>query len=208
MQYSVKQQKLNNMGLEKQMALMMSLSNMGEGIPGLDPTAIINNIIEKSEDIAKKIDLIQKKYDEFERRKRLTKEEVKEAVKKEVAALIDKYVIPLEKMVNDAITEIKSEWKAIKKSLAAIPDNVSKAIANILTPPAIGVPPVAPNPLYALNIASETKDMLQGLLNAIATSLVKIIKASNLILFELPDVVIQVGETIKILDTVISTIPV
>jgi ornithine--oxo-acid transaminase len=48
----------------------------------------------------------------------------------------------------------------------------------------------------------------KGLLNAIATSLVKIIKASNLILFELPDVVIQVGETIKILDTVISTIPV
>jgi hypothetical protein len=196
------------MALEKQITLLAELSNMGESIPGLDLTPIIENIVNKSEDIQNQTNIIGEKYDTLEERGEIDKDKKKEAIKKEVNDLIDAYKKQLKQMVEDQITEIRTEWKSIKASLKAIPEDVNKTIQNILLPPAITAPPGAPNPVYALNVAAQTKSLLIGLLNLIATSLVKVIKAANIILFELPEPVLAVGATIKVLDTLLNTIPV
>jgi hypothetical protein len=196
------------MALEKQIILLAELSNMGEGIPGLDPTPIIENIVNKSEDIKNQTTIIGDKYDTLEERGEIDKDKKKAAIKKEINDLIEAYKKQLIQIVNDQITEIRTEWKSIKASLKAIPDDVSKTIQNILLPPAITAPPAVPNPIYALNLAAQTKSLLIGLLNLISTSLVKVIKAANIILFELPEPVLAVGATVKVLDKILNTIPV
>lgn len=196
------------MALEKQAALIIELGTMGEGIPGLDPTPIIENIIAKSEAIGDKITLIQAKYDQYRARKKMTDEDAKKSMKEEIKKIIDNYKEILKKQVDEAIAQIRAEWKKIKDALLAIPEDVKSAIQNILTPPAITVPPAAPNPIYALEVAAQTKRQLLGILNTIAPAMITLIGAATLILFELPESVLIVGATIKALDLVINTIPV
>lgn len=194
------------MALEPQIALMTVLGDMGTGLPGLDVDKIIENIAKKAEAIKAKKEAIEKEIDELRNRDRITKEEAKKMLKAKIKEYIDKYKEAIKKMVNDAINEIKSVWKEIKVQVKQIPKDVAAAIAAILVPPAIG--PVGPNPIYALLIAAQTKSVLSAILNALATNLIKLIKAANMILFELPQPVLIVGDTIKILDTLLSTIPV
>lgn len=196
------------MALEKQTALLLELGTMGEGIPGLDPTPIIENIVAKSKAIGDKITLIQAKYDQYRARKKMTDDEAKTELKKEVKQIIDDYKEILKKQVEMAIAQIKAEWKKIKEALLAIPEDVISAIQNILVPPAITAPPAAPNPIYALEVAAQTKRILLGILNTISPSLITLIGAATLILFELPEPVLVVGATIKALDMIINTIPV
>ena len=194
------------MALEKQTALILELGTMGEGIPGLDPTPIIENIIAKSEAIGDKITLIQAKYDQYRARKKMTDDEAKTELKKEVKKIIAESKEILKKQVEMTIAQIRAEWKKIKEALLAIPEDVKSAIQNILTPPA--APPAVPNPIYALEVAAQTKRQLLGILNTIAPSMITLIGAATLILFELPEIVLIVGATIKALDLVINTIPV
>ena len=194
------------MALEPQIALMAALGDMGTGLPGLDLDKIIEKIAEKAEAIKAKKEAIEKEIDELRNRDRITKEEAKKMLKDKIKEYIDKYKEAIKKMVNDAINEIKSVWKEIKVQVKQIPKDVAAAIAAIALPPAIG--PVGPNPIYALSIAAQTKSLLSAILNALATNLIKLIKAATMILFELPQPVLIVGETIKTLDTLLSTIPV
>jgi dsDNA-specific endonuclease/ATPase MutS2 len=194
------------MALEPQIALMAALGDMGTGLPGLDLDKIIEKIAEKAEAIKAKKEAIEKEIDELRNRDRITKEEAKKMLKDKIKEYIDKYKEAIKQMVNDAINEIKSVWKEIKVQVKQIPKDVAAAIAAIALPPAIG--PVGPNPIYALSIAAQTKSVLSAILNALATNLIKLIKAATMILFELPQPVLIVGDTIKILDTLLSTIPV
>jgi dsDNA-specific endonuclease/ATPase MutS2 len=194
------------MALEPQITLMAALGDLGEGIPGLDFDKIIENIVKKAEAIKAKKEAIEKEIDELRNRDRITKDEAKQMLKDKIKELIDKYKEAIKQMVIDAINEIKSVWKEIKTQVKQIPKDVKAAIAAIALPPAIG--PVGPNPIYALSIAAQTKSLLVAILNALATNLIKLIKAATMISFVLPQPVLVVGETIKTLDTLLNTIPV
>jgi len=194
------------MALDPQITLMTALGDMGEGLPGLDFDKIIENIVQKAEAIKAKKEAIEKEIEEFRNRDRITKDEAKQMLKDKIKELIDKYKEAIKQMVIDAINEIKSVWKEIKTQVKQIPKDVKAAIAAIALPPAIG--PVGPNPIYALTIAAQTKSLLVAILNALATNLIKLIKAATMISFVLPQPVLIVGETIKTLDTLLNTIPV
>lgn len=194
------------MALEAQIALIDTLGNMGEKLPGLDLDKIIENIAKKAEAIKAQYEAIQEEVDELRNRDRITKEEAKKMVKDKIKAIIDEYKEKIRQMVNDAINEIQSAWKEIKTQIKQIPKDVKNAIKAIALPPAIG--PVGPNPLYAITIAAQTKSLLVAILNALATNLIKLLKAATMILFEVPSPVIVAGETIKTLATILNTIPV
>lgn len=196
------------MGLEANSALMDKLGSLGESLPGLDLDKIIENMAKKAEAIKAQIDSIKEEVDELRNRDRITADEAKKMVKDKMKAIVDKFKENIKRMVQDAIIEIKAAWKEIKAQIEQIPKDVQNAITTILTPPAIGVPPVAPNPIYALQLAAQTKSLLVAILNALASSMVKLIKAASMILFEVPQPVIAVGATIKVLDTILNTIPV
>lgn len=194
------------MSLEKQIALIAALGDLGEGIPGLDPTPIIENMANNSEEIKGYIIVIEKQ-EETLRAQGMTKDEAKAEIKKQIKELIDSYKKQVETMVTDKINEIKTEYKKIKDGIKQIPEDVSNAITAIALPPAIGAPPVAPNPAYALILAKQTKNSLQTILNIVTTSLVTLLKAATAILFEVPDAILEIGATIKVLATVLNTIP-
>jgi Fe2+ transport system protein B len=137
----------------------------------------------------------------------MTKAEAKAETKKQIKELVEAYKKQIETMVNDKIAEIKTEYKKIKDAITQIPEDVTAAIGAIALPPAIGVPPVAPNPLYALIIAKQAKHSLQSLLNIVISALLTLLKAATAILFEVPDVVLGIGATITILAKVLNTIP-
>lgn len=194
------------MALEAQIALIDTLGNMGEKLPGLDLDKIIENIAKKAEAIKSQYDAIKEEVDELRNRDRITKDEAKQMVKDKMNAIIEEYKKKITQMVNDAINEIQSAWKEIKTQIKQIPKDVKNAIKAIALPPAIG--PVGPNPLYAITIAAQTKSLLVAILNALATNLIKLLKAATMILFEVPQPVLAAGETIKALATVLNTIPV
>ena len=194
------------MALEPQIALMTTLGDLGEGLPGLDVDKIIENIVKKAEAIKAKKEAIEEEVNELRNRDRITKEEAKKMLKDKIKEYIDKYKKAIKQMVLDAINEIKSVWKEIQKQVKQIPKDVKAAIAAIALPPAIG--PVAPNPIYAISIAAQTKSLLVAILNALATNLIRLIKAATMISFVLPPPVLVIGDTIKILDTLLNTIPV
>lgn len=195
------------MSLEKQIALIAALGDLGEGIPGLDPTPIIENMANNSEEIKGYIVVIEKQEADLEDQG-MTKDEAKAEIKKQITELIDAYKKQVETMVVGKINEIKTEYKKIKDGIKQIPEDVSNAITAIALPPAIGVPPVAPNPVYALILAKQTKNLLQTILNIVTTSLVTLLKAATAILFEVPDTILETGATIKGLAKILNTIPV
>ena len=92
--------------------------------------------------------------------------------------------------------------------LKRIPEDVKTAIQNIALPPAISVPPGAPNPIYALNIAKQTKAALVGTLGIIVFAFTEVLKAATKILFVLPDSLLSTFEQIKTAFTIIKSIPV
>lgn len=196
------------MALEKQITLMTALGNMGESIPGLDIDKIIENIVDKAEAIKAQIDAVTEEINELRNRDRITKEEAKKMIKDKIKETIEAYKKKIRQMVQDAIDEIKSVWKEIKTQIEQIPKDVKTAIKSILIPPAIGVPPVAPNPLYALQIAAQTKSTLVAILNALGTNLLKLLKLATMILFEVPSPVLDAGTTIATLAKLLNTIPV
>jgi hypothetical protein len=195
------------MSIEAQQNLILELSSLGEGLPGLDPTPIIKNILDKSEEVKSYILMVEEEVQENIDRG-MTKEEAKAEAKRQITAMIKSYETMLRTIVEEQIAIIKSQYKVIKDGLTAIPNDVKTAIANIMLPPAISVPPAGPNPIYALNLIAETKNALSGLLNVIAAALVTLIKAATTIKFEVPSIVLSLGTTIKTTDTLLSTIPV
>jgi len=78
------------MALEKQIALIAALGDLGEGIPGLDPTPIIKNMADKSEEIKGYIIVIEKQEADLEAQG-MTKAEAKAETKKQIKELIDAY---------------------------------------------------------------------------------------------------------------------
>ncbi|CAB4159533.1 hypothetical protein UFOVP699_269 [uncultured Caudovirales phage] len=195
------------MALEAQTTTLEKLGSLGESIPGLDVTAIVKNIVDKSKELKAQVEAIEKEAEELKERG-ATEEEAKAEVTKMIKEIVDPYIKMVETMVKEKVNEIKAEYKKIKDAITAIPEDIQAAITNIVLPPAITAPPGGPNPIYALNLAKQTKNALTTTLNVIATSLATLIKAATAISFELPAVVLAVADTIVVLSQALNTIPV
>ena len=195
------------MAIQDQISLIAQLSALGESIPGLDITPIIENIANKNKEIKQYILMCEEEAKENQERG-MTKEQAQKEADKKKKEVIDTYKKNIESFVQEQIDIIKSQYKIIKDGVKAIPDDVKATIANILLPPAISAPPSAPNPIYALNLAAETKNSLTSLLNTIVSAMLILLKAATAIQFEVPAVVLTIGETIKTLDSLLASIPV
>lgn len=195
------------MGLEKQIAVMEKLGSMGESIPGLEVDKIVQNIIDKNEALAEQKAQLEKEREALIASGK-TAEEADSEIVKLVKAIVDPYVKQVETMVKDKVNEIKLEYKKIKEGLASIPEDIQAAVANILLPPAIAAPPAAPNPVYALNLAKQSKNALTTTLNVITAALLALLKAATAILFEVPDSILAIVDIIVTISNAIKTIPV
>jgi hypothetical protein len=184
------------MSLEKQKKLVEESGALGLSIPGLSLEPIIKNIMEKSGELKAQKEMIEEEIKENQERG-MKKEDAKKEGEKKLKELIDGYKKNLKESVEEQITLIKQHYKNFKEGLESIPEDVKAVIANIALPPAISVPPAAPNPIYAINLAKTAKSSIAGTLSVIIISFTEILKAANKILFVLPEPIVSLYEKVK-----------
>jgi len=193
------------MNLQPQIDLLTKLGDMGEGIPGLSIDPIIENMVKQSEEIKSYYESIEEEVQENIDRGMEAEKAVEEA-KKQKEEIIKKYKENIKSLVQEKIGEIKNQYKIFKDSLKSIPDDVKATIANLASPAVITVPPGVNNPVNIINEAKKAINFLTGTLNIAILAFSEIIKAANVILFQIPQPILDTVNTISTVNNIISTL--
>jgi|LakMenEpi03Aug12_release.lakeMendotaPanAssembly.Ray.scaffolds.fasta_scaffold1067553_1 hypothetical protein len=168
-------------------------------VPGLDKDKIIEEIAKNNEQLSG--------YSEELDRQKETGEKTPEEAEEEKKKILDDFKKTLEPSVNEQVAVIQNNYTLIQKSTKQLTENVASAIASTAIPPAIGAPPVAPNPAYAVVENKQKKNLLLSILSTMKKAFLDLIAAARKIAFPLPDSVLTLGESIGKLESVVATIP-
>ena len=194
------------MSVESQQLTIEQAGSLGLPIPGLSPEPIIANLAEKSKEVKTHIDIIRQEQKDNED-SGMSKEEAKKDADKKVKDIIKKFKDSIKAMVMEQISIIKQQFKIVQDGITRIPIDVQAAIANIALPPSVSVPPGAPNPLYALNLALQTKNSLKGILGVMVSAFTTLLIAANMIMFILPPPVMALYGAIQTAAGIVGSIP-
>lgn len=179
------------------------VASLGKGtkfsIPGLNTDKIIEDLAKNNEQLSGYLEELERQKEDGEK----TPEEIEEEKKK----ILDNFKKTLEPSVNEQIAVIQNNYTLIQDSTKQLTENVASAIASTAIPPAIGTPPVAPNPGYTIIENKQKKNVLLGILSTMKKAFLDIIAAARKIFFPLPDSVLNLGTSIGKLESVIATIP-
>lgn len=195
------------MSLEKQISLVEESGVLGESIPGLELDLILENLAQKSDELKSQYDAIESQIEENVSRG-MSREQARSEAESQIESIKETAKERLKQPVVEQITIIKQQYRVVKEGLKSIPEDVTAVAANILLPPAISVPPAAPNPLYAINLAITSKNAISSTLSTVLIAFTEILKAANRIQFVLPEPVLSLYETIKGLSSLIDSIPI
>lgn len=194
------------MSLEKQISLVEESGMLGESIPGLELDLILENLAQKSDELKSQYDAIEAQIEENVSRG-MPREQARAEAESQIESIKKTAKERLKQPVVEQITIIKQQYKVVKEGLKSIPEDVTAVAANILLPPAISVPPAAPNPLYAINLAATSKNALSSTLSTMIIAFTEMVKAANIIQFVLPVPILSLYESIKELSSLIDSIP-
>lgn len=194
------------MSLEKQISLVEESGMLGESIPGLELDLILENLAQKSDELKSQYDAIEAQIEENVSRG-MPREQARAEAESQIESIKKTAKEGLKQPVVEQITIIKQQYKVVKEGLKSIPEDVTAVAANILLPPAISVPPAAPNPLYAINLAATSKNALSSTLSTMIIAFTEMVKAANIIQFVLPVPILSLYESIKELSSLIDSIP-
>jgi len=194
------------MSIEQQENLIKKLGDLGENLPGLNEDQVTNNLVAKSAGLGSYNTIVSEEIQENIDRGMDEEQAISEANEKREEAE-ETLRANLKKSVTEQISIVKQEYKILKEGVERIPPDVTSIIANILLPPAIGTPPVAPNPVYALNLTKTSKNTLSGLLSSITAAFGRLLKAANEILYVLPSSLLLLFDQIANLTSLIDSIP-
>jgi hypothetical protein len=174
--------------IAKMQKLVEDLSkSQGKDIPGLNFENVSNIIIEKDENFQKSLE----GYSSEERKK-----------------IIDQYKQTIKDDVNSAIASIKLAYSNIVNGIESIGKTVEAAIISIALPPAISVPPAAPNPLYSLSEAKQKKNQLTLILDTLFYYFNIILTTSIKIMFPLPEIILVLLDNLVTTKKLLDTIPI
>lgn len=169
-------------------------------LPGLDPEAVIKNLIEVQ--YKQEIDQI-KSYiadaNKAEAEIKATKERLTEYYKSGQAKI----------EIKNAINTVKINFKAATDGVKQLPIEIQTMIAANLIPPTIPIPtaPGVPNPMSFLLKNKEKLNGFLTILNAIAAWIVNLLSAAVKIAFELPDSVLALIDQLANIKSLIQSIP-
>ena len=194
------------MALEDQAKAVTQLGSLGTDIPKLNADSVIENIIKKDENLGKYLVMIDAaKEEKIERG--MTKEEADKAAEEAKKKVLEEIKKNLKPQVEEDIIKMKQEYKTAKEALESIPVEAQATIALVAIPPAVSVPPSAPNPAYTLGVALQTKKSLLKTLNIVLSSLTTLMMLANKLKFEVPAPILKLVETLSIVTKGLSIIP-
>jgi hypothetical protein len=190
------------MALADQIKLLAELDSLGKDIPGLDIDKIVNNLVEKADEIKAQVEVIEKVKEENMERG-MTEEEAEAKVQEAKDQAIEEAKKQIEPMVKEEVTKMKQEYTIAKEAIDSIPGEVETIMAATVIPPAISTPPSTANPLYTLKLALQAKKGLTKTLNIVLAALTKVIMIANKLKFALPQPILDL---VKALGTVTGTL--
>ena len=194
------------MALEDQAKAVTKLGSLGTDIPKLNADAVIENIIKKDETLGKYLTMIDSaKAEKIERG--MTKEEADKAAEDAKKKVIEDVKKSLKPQVEEDIIKMKQEYKTAKEALESIPVETQAAMALVVLPTAISVPPSTANPAYTLGVALQTKKSLLKTLNIVLSSLTTLMMLANKLRFEVPPAILKLVETLSTVTKGLSIIP-
>jgi hypothetical protein len=194
------------MALEDQTKAVTKLGSLGTDIPKLNADSVIENIIKKDENLGKYLTMIDSaKAEKIERG--MTKEEAEQAAADAKKEILDEVKKNLKPAVEEDIIKMKQEYKTAKEALDSIPVEAQAAMALVVLPTAISVPPSTANPAYTLGVALQTKKSLLKTLNIVLSSLTTVLMLANKLKFEVPAPILKLVETLSTVTQGLSIIP-
>jgi L-fucose mutarotase/ribose pyranase (RbsD/FucU family) len=194
------------MAIEDQNKAISDLGKLGEDIPGLNVDTVLDNLVQKNEALKSQFENLNKvKEENLERG--MTEDEAAAKVEEDKKKAIEDAKKNLKPMVEEEIIKMKQEYKTAKEALASIPTEAQAAMALVVLPPAISVPPSTANPAYTLGVALQTKKSLLKTLNIVLSSLTTLMMLANKLKFELPAPILKLVETLSIVTKGLSIIP-
>jgi hypothetical protein len=194
------------MALEDQAKAVTELGSLGTDIPKLNANAVIENIIKKDETLGKYLVMIDSaKAEKIERG--MTKEEADKAAEDAKKQILEEVKKNLKPAVEEDIIKMKQEYKTAKEALESIPVETQAAMALVVLPTAISVPPSTANPAYTLGVALQTKKSLLKTLNIVLSSLTTLMMLANKLKFEVPSAILKLVETLSTVTKGLSIIP-
>jgi hypothetical protein len=194
------------MALEDQAKAITKLGSLGTDIPGLNADSVIENLIKKDENLGKYLTMIDNAKAEKVYRG-MSEEEADRSTEEAKKKVLEEIKKNLKPAVEEDIIKMKQEYKTASEALDSIPTETQAAVTTAAIPPAVSVPPSAPNPAYTLAMALQTKKNLLKTLNIVLSSLTTVITLANKLKFELPPVVLTLVSTLTIVTTGLSLIP-
>lgn len=177
--------------IERQKELLAQLGGSIE-VPGLSFDLVIDGMVENNPSYKAKLDALETKEQ---------RAELKSQIINSLKTVGTDYI-------NEQINTIKSTIQVVTEGVAQLTENVTTTIATALIPPAIGVPPVLPNPAYVLLENKTKKNTFLSLCNSLLQTFQRLLQAAVNIFFVLPEAVIALLETILTVKDTISAIPV
>jgi hypothetical protein len=179
--------------IEMKEAIDELINSDGEvSIPGLDFETVIDNLIEQK--YKEQLNLMKDKTERENMKKNLIKYYSNEARDE----------------IENSILDIKSNFAAAKNGLkyvseAVIASTASNQIPSVIT---VGTATSTANPIYVLIENKQKKNTLLSILKNIENSLVNILKSAVKILFQVPDTIMSIIQTLIDLKQVVNSIPV
>lgn len=162
-----------------------------EPIPGLDFDTVVENIVgQKYKETLAQIEDVQEREKQFKN-------------------MVNYYKTEARAEIEGKINDVKAAYKSVKAQIKSIKASIVAATAGNAIPSVIiaGAGVAAPNPLYSLAENANKKSMLLGMLEVIAKTLYDMLKAALAIMFEIPDAVVELINTIAEIKSLIQSIP-
>ena len=169
-------------------------------LPGLDPEAVIKNLIEVQ--YKQELDQIKSYISDANKAEEETK-----AVKERLTSYYNSGQAKIE--IKNQINAVKINYKAAVDGVKQLPVEIQTMIAANLIPPTIPMPtaPGVPNPASFLLRNKEKLNGFLTVLNSIAAWIVNLLSSAVKIAFELPDSVLALIDQLANLKSLIKSIP-
>jgi hypothetical protein len=169
-------------------------------LPGLNPEAVIKNLIEVQ--YKNELDQIKSYISDAE-----AAEKEAAAVKERLTSYYNSGQAKIE--IKNQINSVKINFKAATDGVKQLPVEIQTMIAANLIPPTIPIPtaPGVPNPMSFLLKNKEKLNGFLTILNAIASWIVNLLSSAVKIAFELPDTVLALIDQLANIKSLIQSIP-
>lgn len=180
---------MNIMASVQEMKDLLDEINQDSSVPGLDFDSVVDNMVEKQNKV---------QLDACETPAERTAMKTK---------LVDYQKTIGSSFVNEQMNTIKSSYTTVKDGVVNLNAAIGTLAVQLATPSVITAPPGSANPIVTMAKQTESKNNLLNACQILLSAFSKLLQAAVNILFEVPDSIIVLLQTINTIKTTLNALP-